>query len=282
MSEPIPSQRRDWLAWSYDAYPRIEAEFQATLDISLHPRGPETLYDLVRNLQLPSGSSALDLGCGEGRHTVQLATRFGFAVRGIDPVARHIELANQALAEAAAVQPELLERVRFELGSAEAIPATDGSCDLIWCRDVLVHVAELDQVYASCRRVLRDGGHMLVYQMFGTDQLEPREASWLWTTMGIVPESARSERTEAAIAHAGLRVEQCIELGSEWGEWFEERAGHGTKRLLRAARLLRDPERYRAQFGPMAYDLMLDDCLWHIYRMVGKLSPRIYLLSVNP
>jgi 2-polyprenyl-3-methyl-5-hydroxy-6-metoxy-1,4-benzoquinol methylase len=281
MSEPIPSLRRDWLEWSYDAYPRIEAEFQAALDASLHPRGPEALYDLVRDLQLPSGSSALDVGCGEGRHTLQLATRFGFAVHGIDPVARHIELANQALAEAATVQPDLPEHVRFELGSAEDIPAADGSCDLIWCRDVLVHVADLDQVYASCRRVLRDNGHMLMYQMFGTERLEPREASWLWTTMGVVPESARPERTEAAIAHAGLRVEQCVELGSEWGEWFEEHDGHGTRHMLHAARLLRDPERYRAQFGPMAYELMLGDCLWHVYRMIGKLSPRIYLLSVN-
>jgi hypothetical protein len=49
--------------------------------------------------------------------------------------------------------------------------------------------------------------------------------------------------------------------------------------LLHAARLLRAPERYIAQFGQVAYDIKLGDCLWHIYRMIGKLSPRIYLLS---
>jgi hypothetical protein len=27
------------------------------------------------------------------------------------------------------------------------------------------------------------------------------------------------------------------------------------------------------------YDIKLGDCLWHIYRMIGKLSSRIYLLS---
>jgi SAM-dependent methyltransferase len=275
----IESDRDAWLEWSYDAYPRVEAEFQLALDASLNPRGPDVLYDLVGDLQLPARSAVLDLGCGEGRHALQLASRFGFAVHGIDPVARHLELAIQALAEAATLQPDLRERVRFELGTAEAISAADGSYDLIWCRDVLVHLADLDQVYASCRRVLRDDGHMLVYQMFGTDRLEPREASWFWTTMGVVPESTRPERTEAAIAQAGLRVERCVELGSEWGEWLEEREGHATRHLLHAARLLRDPERYRAQFGPLAYDLMLGDCLWHVYRMIGKLSPRIYLLS---
>ena len=177
-------------------------------------------------------------------------------------------------------QPELRGQIRFELGTAETIPAENASADLVWCRDVLVHVAALDQAYASCRRVLRDGGHMLVYQMFGTERLEPSEATWLWDTMGVAPESARPERTEAAIAQAGFRVEQWIELGSEWGERAEERADQGTRHLLHAARLLRAPERYVAQFGQAAYDIKLGDCLWHIYRMIGKLSPRIYLLSV--
>jgi hypothetical protein len=97
---------------------------------------------------------------------------------------------------------------------------------------------------------------------------------------GVVPESARPERTEAAIAQAGLHIETCLELGSESGEWAEEQSGGGTRRLQHAARLLRAPERYQAQFGQRAYNSMLGDCLWHVYRMVGKLSPRIYLVSI--
>jgi SAM-dependent methyltransferase len=264
---------------SYDAYPRIEEAFQSVLDVSLQPSGPELLYQLVGELHLPSGASAIDVGCGEGIHTLALATRFGFAVHGIDPVLRHIELSNARLAEAVDAQPELRQRVHFELGTAEKIPAADGSCDLIWCRDVLVHVADLVQVYAECRRVLKETGRALVYQMFGTDRLEPREAAWLWATMGVVPESARPERTEAAIASAGLRIDSCIDLGSAWGEFAEEQSGQGSRQLLHAARLIRSPEQYVAQFGQAAYDLMLGDCLWHVYRMLGKLSGRVYLLS---
>jgi SAM-dependent methyltransferase len=239
------------------------------------------LYDFVRDLRLPQGAAVIDLGYGEGKHTLELASRFGFRVLGVDPVERHIELANKALAETTTRQPELHELARFALGTAETIPAEDASVDLVWRRDVLIHVAALDQAYASCRRVLRGDGHMLVYQLFGTDRLEPREAAWLWDTMGVAPESARPERTEVAITQAGFRVEQFHDLGPEWGEWVEERAGHGTRHLLRAARLLRAPQRYIAQFGQAAYDVMLGDCLWHIYRMIGKLSPRIYLLSAD-
>jgi cyclopropane fatty-acyl-phospholipid synthase-like methyltransferase len=76
----------------YDAYPRIEENFKALLDISLNPRGPEFLYDLVKGLGLPSSAKVMDLGCGEGEHTVALAERFGFSVVGIDPVNRHLRL----------------------------------------------------------------------------------------------------------------------------------------------------------------------------------------------
>jgi SAM-dependent methyltransferase len=263
----------------YDAYPRIEAEFQAALDVSLRPRGPEFLYDLLRDLGLPRGANVVDVGCGEGKHTLALAERFGFVVRGIDPVQRHIDLAQEALSVASKRNSELSKLVHFEIGAAEALPLADASVDLVWCRDVLVHVGALDTAYAECRRVLRNNGRVLVYQWFGTDRLEAREAEWLWKTMRVVPASADPQRTEAAIAAVGLRIEKRIELGSEWGERAAEDTGDGSRRLLRAARLLRAPERYVGPFGQAAYDIMLGDSLWHIYRMIGKLSPRVYVLA---
>jgi hypothetical protein len=75
------------------------------------------------------------------------------------------------------------------------------------------------------------------------------------------------------------RIDQCIVLGTEWGEYAEEHYGTGGRHLLHAARLLRDPGRYIQQFGTANYDIARGDCLWHIYRMIGKLSGRSYLLS---
>jgi hypothetical protein len=97
--------------------------------------------------------------------------------------------------------------------------------------------------------------------------------------MGVVPASADPARTLAAIARAGLQIDFEIEIGSDWGEWAEEQSGKTGRRLLWAARLLRDPERYRGQFGQAAYDMMLGDCLWHVYGMIGKLERRAYALT---
>jgi hypothetical protein len=87
------------------------------------------------------------------------------------------------------------------------------------------------------------------------------------------------ERSERAVESAGLQVENCIVLGSEWGEFFEEESGRAGWLLLHAGRLLRNPDGCIRRFGLNNYEVKLADCLWHIYRLVGKLSSRIYVLS---
>ncbi|TMC12021.1 MAG: class I SAM-dependent methyltransferase [Chloroflexi bacterium] len=173
----------------------------------------------------------------------------------------------------------LPDRVRFTLGAVEALPAPDAAFDLVWFRDALEHVERLDRAFAEIRRVLRPGGRALVYSLFATRLPPPEDVEWLWRTFANAPTAHHGAAVEAAIAGAGLRIDERIDLGSEWGELAEERAAQGTRRLLHAARLLRAPDRYAERFGRAAYDVMLADCYWHVYRMLGKTGGRVYLLS---
>ncbi len=259
----------------YDTYPRIEERFSARLDESLSPRGPSVLLQVVRELRLPPDSTVVDVGCGEGGHAFRLATHFGFRVLGIDPVQRHLDLARSARRD----QPdEVSSRVSFERGSATAVPLRDDSADLVWCRDVLVHVPDVAAAHAELARVLRPGGFVVAYQTVATPLLGEDEADWLFDVMGVVAPSADPVVLDDAIAASGLEVVDTIDLLSEWGEWAEEESGHGSRALLHLARLLRDPGRYRAEFGEAAYDVMLGDCRWHVYKMAGKLAGRIDVL----
>jgi SAM-dependent methyltransferase len=258
-----------WTAeYGYDEFPRIEGEFGAALDVSRDPRGPDQLYGIVAGLGLPPGAVVLDVGCGEGRHAGQLRERFGFAVTGVDPVPRQLGLAKQAAAG-----------VGFVAGSAGSLPVVDCSVDLVWCRDVLIHVPEPAAAYAEFWRVLKVGGRALVYQMFATELLEPAERRFLVDAMGISEPAADIATTDAAIAASGLRVLQTFEIGSEWGEYAQERTGKPGRNLLRAARLRRHAEEYVARYGRRNYDTMLGDCLWHVYAMIGKLTRRAVLLA---
>jgi SAM-dependent methyltransferase len=261
----------------YTEFPDIEEAFKAALDESLDPRGPDMLYDMVGALGLAPGTRVLDLGCGEGRDCVELARRFGFRVLGVDPVSRHHQVANGAPVEE---QLDLRDLVEFREGSAESVPAPDASIDLAWCREVLYHIEDLDVAFAECHRVLRPGGRMLISQTFGTPRLEPDEAVWWISSRGVsTAANARPEHAEAALARCRIRIDESVDLGSEWGERGQETTGEAGRRLLHAARLLRRPELYAQRFGQRAYDIMLGDCFWHIYRMIGKLTTRVYLLT---
>jgi ubiquinone/menaquinone biosynthesis C-methylase UbiE len=258
-----------------------DQEVEAVLDESLSPRGlNQLLFDLVADTGLPPGSTVLDIGAREGRYSFELSRRFGFTVRGVEPVRRHLDNAARDLAALSIEEPEAAARVRIQEGVAEKLTDPSGSVDLIWCRDVLVHVEDLETVFGEFRRVLKPGGRALVFQMTATDWLSPAEAAFMWPPAGIHAASLDPQRFEAAITTAGLSIVQCIQLHGETRERLEEDGvAASSKQLLRVSRMLRNRAAYEERFGTIAYEFMLTDCLWGVYQMIGKLNPRIYVLS---
>ena len=259
---------------AYDQYPRVEEAFQEFLDESLDPRGPDSLFEAVDELGLrPGARGVVDVGCGEGADALELARRFGFRVLGIDPVPRHVELATAA-AEAAG----LAGTVQISAGAAERLPVDADSVDLIWCKEVLMY-ADLRSAFSEFARVLGIGGFGLVYQVLTGPRMTDAEAAEFWGGDGLSAASVRPSDIHAAISAAGLTLQERIDYGSEWGERMQEQFGAGGRRLAHAARLLRRPDRYIQKFGRTAYDIMLSDCLWHVYRMIGKLQGATFIFT---
>jgi SAM-dependent methyltransferase len=256
-------------------------EVEAVLSESLHPRNlNELLFDLVAEMGLPPGSAVLDVGARDARHVIELSRRFGFRVRGVEPVRRNRDNAARAIAALAAEEPEVAARVSVDEGIAEKLTDPSGSVDLVWCRDVLVHVEDLEAAFGEFRRVLRPGGRALIFQMTATDWLTPAEAAFMWPPAGIHGASLDPRRFEAAIAAAGLRIDQCIELHGEARERFEEDGtGKTSRQLLEVSRMLRNRAAYEERLGTIAYEYLLTDNLWGVYQMIGKLNPRIYVLT---
>jgi 2-polyprenyl-3-methyl-5-hydroxy-6-metoxy-1,4-benzoquinol methylase len=259
----------------HDEYDLIEEAFNDAVSVSLAPRGPDVMYEVIAGLGLDEGASVVDLGCGEGRHTIELARRFSLRVQGIDPLDRRLDVGRKMLA----LQPSAVtDRVTFRVGGVEAIPASDESVDVILCREMLYVVVDVVAALAECRRIAKPRAKLVVYQLFSTDWLEPREAAWFWGGVDAA-ERSRAEFFEVSAASADWAIADMLDLRSETVEWAEEHTGKACREVMAAARLLRDPDRYIEQFGRAAYDIKLNDAYWFVYRMIGKLTQRIYVLS---
>ena len=103
----------------------------------------------------PPGAQLLDVGCGIGATVEHLRECHRLDAVGIDPSCSMLE-------EGRARNPEL----PLGLGSAERIPAADGSKDGILCECVLSLLPDPALVLAEFRRVLRPDGFLILSDMY--------------------------------------------------------------------------------------------------------------------
>jgi len=258
-------------ALDHTDYDQIEQDFNDALDVSLDPRGPDTLFDVIARLA-PLRGVAIDVGCGQGREAVELKRRFSQRVLAIDPAPRFQPTAGEVMQ-----MPSDGGQLTFCIGLADQLPARAEAADVVLYREMLYLVPDLVAVFRECRRVLKPTGYGVVYQLFNTPWHEPEESKRFWDDP-IAERNATVEHFEQAADVAGLVIEERIDLRSETVEWFEERDGKAGRELRAAARLIRDPGRYIEQFGATAYTTKLNDALWFVNRMIGKLTQRIYVL----
>jgi 2-polyprenyl-6-hydroxyphenyl methylase/3-demethylubiquinone-9 3-methyltransferase len=119
------------------------------------PQDPEPYaWEARRALLLAEarpGERVLDLGCGAGRFVRALLEA------GVDAVG--VDVAEGALSRARSNVPGAdLRRV----GEDGVIPLGHGEVDLVWCSEVLEHVADTAGLLLEARRVLRPGGRLLL------------------------------------------------------------------------------------------------------------------------
>ncbi|MFZ2062862.1 MAG: class I SAM-dependent methyltransferase [Candidatus Binatus sp.] len=112
---------------------------------------------VARTLGLKPGASVLDLCCGQGRHSVQLAKR-GFKVTGLDLNAEYLDLASKA-AEAAKVT---IETVAGDMREIPFENKFDAIVNMYSSFGYLESEAEDLKVLESAVKALKAGGQLLL------------------------------------------------------------------------------------------------------------------------
>jgi SAM-dependent methyltransferase len=113
-------------------------------------------------LGVKAGERVLDIGCGSGVVTRDIARRVGPAGRavGIDPSPQFLAVARE-LAQAAGLGGQ----VEFREGSALHLPFPDGSFDVAVVVTVLSHTPGGENAIAEMARVVRPDGRVGVFDL---------------------------------------------------------------------------------------------------------------------
>src|SRR6185436_4616070 len=102
----------------------------------------------------------IDLGCGTGRHVLELAKRPG-VIHGAD-ISRHDLRAARYLLEIMRRRGEVRAKVHWLQMAGEQLPFADAAFDRVICTETLEHVDDDSVLARELARVLKPGGILAV------------------------------------------------------------------------------------------------------------------------
>ncbi|XP_060205454.1 phosphoethanolamine N-methyltransferase 2-like isoform X1 [Lycium barbarum] len=117
--------------------------------------GLETTREFVAMLDLQPGQKVLDVGCGIGGGDFYMAEKYDVHVVGID---LSINMISFALERAIGLKCA----VEFEVADCTKKTYPDGTFDVIYSRDTILHIQDKPALFRSFYKWLRPGGKVLI------------------------------------------------------------------------------------------------------------------------
>ena len=189
----------------------------------LSPGGPDEVRRIVGDLDL-SGKRVLDIGCGSGGITLFLAEEFPLEhIIGFDVEEPVVEAARQRARDA-----KLEGRVEFVRGQPGGLPFRDGSFDVVFSKDALIHVSDKESLFGEVFRVLKPGGSLAASDWLTSHDGPPSQAMERYLEAeGLSFGMASPDRYEAALRGAGFDEVAIIDRNP----WYRVEARTELERL---------------------------------------------------
>jgi ubiquinone/menaquinone biosynthesis C-methylase UbiE len=189
----------------------------------LSPGGPDEVARLLDGIDL-TNREVLDIGCGSGGIAVDLVRRHDAGrVVGIDVEAPVCEHARGRVERAG-----VADRVDIRLVEPGPLPFVDGSFDIVFSKDSIVHIADKETMCREVFRVLRPGGWFVASDWLIAHDGEPSPAMAAYIAAEALDLGMASPaRYQRALAAAGF-VD--VELRNR-NAWYREVARAELERL---------------------------------------------------
>jgi SAM-dependent methyltransferase len=159
---------------------------------------------------LPADAKILDLGCGSGTQTRDLAMLTGGTITAVD---NHRPFLDTLMERAE--ETEMQGRIRPVCASMDALPFGKGQFDLIWSEGA-IFIIGFEKGLMAWKPFLKKGGYMVVSDADWFEPDPPRELMQWWEKEGYVP--ASEDEMRERVKKAGLRLLATCRL-PEAGWW---------------------------------------------------------------
>jgi len=143
---------RSYYRWRADGYDKV-----TTYEIEHH-------REAIQLAEVHPEDRVLEVACGTGRATVELASRLGAGGK-LD--ALDLSEAMLGHAQRKVAERGLLDKVEFKIGSAQTLPYADQTFNILYNSYMfdLIAVTQFKSILEEFKRVLKPGGKMILVNM---------------------------------------------------------------------------------------------------------------------
>ncbi len=193
-------EKRDWLRSIFDDTAQDYDRVESWLALG---SGRWYRREALKRSGLVPGMAVADVACGTGlvaREAVRIVGATGRVV-GIDPSPGMLKFASDRI------------NIDARVGTAEAIPDSDGAFDFVSMGYALRHVQDLLVAFKEFHRVLKPGGRVCILEITAPESRVGRTllAAYMRTIAGIFCRiGCRSKRTSELWRYYWETIDQCV------------------------------------------------------------------------
>ena len=159
---------------------------------------------------LTKEANILDVGCGSGTQTRDLAALTSGTITAVDNHQPFLDSINRWASKAG-----LEKRIQIYCASMDALPFEPGQFDLIWSEGAIFIMGFFEGLRAW-KPLLKKGGYMVVSDAAWFEPEPPQELVQWWEKEGYIPKT--EDQLRAQVKNAGLRLIATYRL-PEAGWW---------------------------------------------------------------